>query len=331
MRNCGKIKTLGQIAELIGAELVGDGSIQVNGINGLAGANVSEITFISDEKYLGKIKESSAAAIITNKKPDGITIPLLLVKNVDAAVIDVLKIFDNTPLPPPGVHPSAVIEADVEIGEGTYIGPGCYIGWNSKIGSNSRLDANVVVYHGCSIGNNCIIQANSTIGAVGFGYSFIDGQHRLIPHIGGVIIEDFVEIGANSCVDRAKFGNTIVGAGTKIDNLVQIGHNVVIGKCCLFASHVAIAGSCEIGNGVVMAGQAGIKDHIKIGDGVVVGAKAGVITDIAPGRHVLGIPAMDDKETKRIVLVTMKLPQMAKQLKELVRKVERLEAAENNK
>ncbi|NIA16847.1 MAG: UDP-3-O-(3-hydroxymyristoyl)glucosamine N-acyltransferase, partial [Planctomycetes bacterium] len=164
-----------------------------------------------------------------------------------------------------------------------------------------------------------------------FGYSFIDGQHRLIPHIGGVIIEDFVEIGANSCVDRAKFGNTIIGAGTKIDNLVQIGHNVVVGKCCLFAAHVAIAGSCEIGNGVVLAGQAGIKDHIKIGDGVVVGAQAGVITDIAPGRHILGSPAIDDKEIKRIVLTTMKLPQMAKQLKKLVKKVERLEAAENNK
>lgn len=332
MENDSKNKTLGRIAELIGAELIGDGSIQINGINGLARAEVNEITFISDEKYLGKIKESSAGAIITNKKPEGITTPLLLVKNVDAAVIEVLKMFAKGPLlPQPGIHPTAVIEADVEIGQGTYIGPGCYVGGNSKIGFNSRLDANVVVYYGCRIGSNCVIQSNTTIGAVGFGYSFIDGQHKLIPHIGGVIIEDFVEIGANSCIDRAKFGNTIIGAGTKIDNLVQIAHNVITGKCCLFASHVAIAGSSEIGNGVVMAGQSGIKDHIKIGDGVVVGAQAGVITDIASGKHILGSPAMDDRETKRIVLTTMKLPQMAKQLKELVRKVERLEAAEDNK
>ena len=332
MENDTKNKTLGQIAELIGAELIGDGSIQIDGINGLAKAEINEISFVSDEKYLGKIKESSAGAIITNKKPEGITVPMLLVKNVDAAVIEVLKIFaKETPLPQSGVHPSAVIESNVEIGQGTYIGPGCYVGWNSKIGSNSRLDANVVVYHDCRIGSDCVIQANTTIGAVGFGYSFIDGQHKLIPHISGVIIEDFVEIGANSCVDRAKFGNTIVGAGTKIDNLVQIAHNVIIGKGCLFASHIAIAGSSEIGNGVVVAGQAGIKDHIKIGDGVVIGAQAGVITDIASGQRVLGSPAIDDKETKRIVLTTMKLPQMAKQLKKLVRKVERLEAAENNK
>lgn len=332
MENGSKNKTLDQIAELIGAELAGDGSIQINGINGIDRAEVNEITFISDEKYFGKIKESSAGAIIADKKLEGVAIPLLLVKNVDMAVIEVLKLFsEGPPAPQPGIHPSAVVEADAEIGDGTYIGPGCYVGANSRIGSDSRLDANVVVYHDCRIGSNCIIQANTTIGAVGFGYSFIDGRHRLIPHIGGVIIEDFVEIGANSCVDRAKFGNTIIGAGTKIDNLVQIAHNVVVGKCCLIVAQVAIAGSSEVGNGVVMAGQAGIKDHIKIGDGVIIGAQAGVMTDISPGRHILGSPAMDDKETKRIVLTTMKLPRMAKQLKRLAKKVERLEAAENNK
>ncbi|NIA17341.1 MAG: UDP-3-O-(3-hydroxymyristoyl)glucosamine N-acyltransferase, partial [Planctomycetes bacterium] len=198
MENGSKNKTLSRIAELIGAELVGDGSIQINGINGLAAAGADEITFVSDEKYFGKIKESSAAAIITDKKPEGITTPLLLVKSVDMAVIEVLKIFAKGPPPPqPGIHPGAVVEAGVEIGEGTYIGPGCYVGANSRIGSNSRLDANVVIYHNCRIGNNCVIQSNTTIGAIGFGYSFIDGQHRLIPHIGGVIIEDFVEIGAN--------------------------------------------------------------------------------------------------------------------------------------
>lgn len=345
-----KVLTAGRIAEIIDAELIGNGSVQINGMNGIARARTDEITFASEEKYISKVKDSSAGAFIVSRRLEDIAKPLLIVENVDAAVIDVLKLFaEEPPKPTPGIHPSAVIEDGAEIDDSVSIGPaacirtgakigahtvigsGCHIGWNSKIGADCRLDANVVIYHDCRIGNNCIIQANTTIGAIGFGYSFIDGQHKLIPHIGSVIIEDFVDIGANAGIDRAKFRNTIIGAGTKIDNQVQIGHNVVVGKCCLIVSHAAVAGSSEIGNGVILAGQVGIKDHIKIGDGVIVGAQAGVITDITPGSKVVGTPAMDDKETKRIVLATMKLPKMAKQLKELTKKVERLEAAENNK
>ena len=344
------IVTVNQIAEITSAELFGDGSIQISGINSVARAGADEITFVSEKKYIRKVKDSSAAAIIVNKKTEDTARPLLIVGNVDAAVIEVLKIFaEEPPTMEPSIHPTAVIEDGAEIDESAYIGPaacirakakigphtvigpGCYIGWNTKIGADCRLDANVVIYHNCRIGNNCIIQANATIGAIGFGYSFIDGEHKPIPHIGGVIIEDFVDIGANTCVDRAKFGNTIVGAGTKIDNQVQIAHNVIIGKCCLITAQVAIAGSSELGNGVVLAGQVGIADHIKIGDGVIVGAQAGVMTDIGPGRKVVGTPALDDKETMRIVLTSMKLPEMVKQLKKLIRKVERLEAAENNK
>ena len=188
----------------------------------------------------------------------------------------------------------------------------------------------MVVYHNCTIADNCIIGANSTIGATGFGYYFIDGQHRLIPHTGSVIIEDCVEIGANSCIDRAKFGNTIIGAGTKIDNLVQIAHNVVIGKCCLIVAQVGISGSTRLGNGVVLAGQVGIKDHITIGDGTQVGAQAGVINDIGPNEQVVGSPAIDAKEKFRQVLLEKNLPEMSKQLKQLIKRVEELEAAENN-
>ena len=187
-----------------------------------------------------------------------------------------------------------------------------------------------MVYHNCSIGNNCIIGANSTIGATGFGYYFIDGQHRLIPHTGSVFIEDCVEIGANSCIDRAKFGNTVIGAGTKIDNLVQIAHNVIIGKCCLIVAQAGIAGSSKLGNGVVLAGQVGIKDHITIGDGTQIGAQAGVINDIEPNKQVVGSPAIDIKEFFRQVLLEQKLPEMSKQLKELIKRVETLEAAKDN-
>jgi UDP-3-O-[3-hydroxymyristoyl] glucosamine N-acyltransferase len=228
------------------------------------------------------------------------------------------------------VGPLAYIRIGARIGERTVISAGCKIGEGSVIGKDCRLDDNVVVYHNCTIGNNCIIGANTAIGATGFGYYFIDGQHRLIPHTGGVVIEDCVEIGANSCVDRAKFGNTVIGAGTKIDNLVQIAHNVVIGKCCLIAGQAGIAGSTKLGNGVVLAAQVGIKDHITIGDKTQIGAQAGVMNDIGPNKQVLGSPAINIKEFFRQVLLEQKLPEMSKQLKQLIKRVETLEAAKDN-
>jgi UDP-3-O-[3-hydroxymyristoyl] glucosamine N-acyltransferase len=176
-----------------------------------------------------------------------------------------------------------------------------------------------------------VIQANSTIGSTGFGYSFIDGAHRLIPHNGGVIIEDFVEIGTNCCVDRAKFDNTIIGAGTKIDNLVQIAHNVIIGKCCLIVAQCGISGSCRIGDGAVLGGQAGLKDNIEIGNGTMVGAQAGVIQNIPAGKTLWGTPAIDKNEILRIFSLSRRLPDIVKQIKRLIKKVESLEAAEDNK
>ena len=188
-----------------------------------------------------------------------------------------------------------------------------------------------MVYHNCKIGNNCIIQANTTIGSVGFGYYPIDGQPRLIPHNGGVVIEDCVEIGANNCVDRAKFGNTVIGAGTKTDNLVQIAHNVVIGKCCLIAGQVGISGSCRLGDGVVLAGQAGIADHKEIGSGAVIGADSGVMDNIAAGQRVLGMPAIDARKELQIWALKKHLPDMAKQLKDVIRRVDKLETSEDDK
>jgi UDP-3-O-[3-hydroxymyristoyl] glucosamine N-acyltransferase len=211
------------------------------------------------------------------------------------------------------------------------IGSGCHIGQNSRIGKNCRLDSNVVVYHNCLVGDNVIIQANSTIGSTGFGYSYIDNAHRLIPHNGGVIIEDFVEIGANTCIDRAKFGNTIIGAGTKIDNLVQIAHNVVIGKCCLIAAMVGISGSCRIGDGVVLAGQVGLVDNIEIGSGTMVGAQAGVINNVPAGQKLAWTPALEWNEAMRVMGLTRRLPKMAGQLKEMNKRLEELEAAEDHK
>jgi UDP-3-O-[3-hydroxymyristoyl] glucosamine N-acyltransferase len=279
-----------------------------------------------------------------------LTRPQLIVKNVNAALIEALNIFapelrtvvkgidatakvgrDVKIAKGVSVGPCAVIEDGVEIGEDSIIGSGCKIGQNSSVGKNCRLDSNVVVYHNCYLGNNVVIQANSTIGSTGFGYSFIGGVHRLIPHNGVVVIEDFVEIGANCCVDRAKFGETRIGAGTKIDNLVQIAHNVVIGRNCLIVAQVGIAGSCKIGNGVVLAGQVGLADNIEIGDGAIIGAQSGVGHSVAAGHQQLGTPAIDKAEALRVINLTKRLPKLAEQLKQLSKRIERLEAPEDDK
>lgn len=336
--------TVSQLAQIAGAQLIGSGNAQISRVAPFESAGPDSITFAADEKLLEKINDCKAAAVIVGQKTES-KIPLLLVDNVEKALIKVLRQFmPELEKQPAGIHQSAVIhkvsqidktasigpfvniKKGVKIGSNTFVGSGCAIGENVVIGSNCQIEENVVIYHNCVIGNDCIIGANSTIGMTGFGYYFLDGRHQLIPHTGGVIIEDCVEIGANTCIDRAKFGNTIIGAGTKIDNLAQIAHNVVIGKCCLIVSQAGIAGSSKIGNGVVLAAQAGIKDHITIGDGTQIGAQAGVINNYGPNKKIIGSPAIDSKEKYRQVFLTHKLPEMNKQLKQLIKKVEELES-----
>jgi UDP-3-O-[3-hydroxymyristoyl] glucosamine N-acyltransferase len=340
--------TVSQLARAAGAQLIGSGDAEIYRVAPFESAAADSITFASDEKLLDSIAGCKAGAIIVGKKVES-NIPLLVVGNVEKALLAVLKEFVPRLAPPqPGIHKSAIVESGAsvgptasigpfayirsgaKIGENSVIGAGVKIGENSVVGNDCRIEDNVVIYHNCKIGNNCVIAANCTIGATGFGYYFIDGKHQLIPHTGGVIIEDCVEIGANTCVDRAKFGNTLIGAGTKIDNLVQIAHNVVIGKCCLIISQVGIAGSSKLGNGVVLAGQVGVKDHINIGDGTQIGAQAGVINDIPAAQQVVGSPAIDIKEKLKQVMVEQKLPQMHKQLKQLAKRIEAIEAAKNN-
>ncbi len=346
--NIQKKYTVAQLAQIAEAQLIGSGKAQVCRAASFESAGSDCITFAADEELLKNISACKAAAVIVNRKIDS-AVPLLVVDNVERALIKILAQFmPQLEKPLAGVHKSAVVEKGAlidetasigplayikkgaKIGAGTVIGAGCKIGENSIIGSDCRLEDNVVVYHNCSIGNNCIVGANSTIGATGFGYYFIDGRHQQIPHTGGVVIEDCVEIGANSCIDRAKFGNTVIGAGTKVDNLVQIAHNVVIGKCCLIIAQAGIAGSSKLGNGVVLAAQAGIKDHIIIDGGTQIGAQAGVMNDIGPNKQVVGSPAIDVKEKFRQIHFTQKLPEMSRQLKELIKRVETLEAAKNN-
>ena len=342
--------TVGELAKRIAAELIGDGPVEIEGVGPVESADKSKITFVTNDKYIDALKKSVAGAVLVTRAIEGLSKPQLVVEDIDTALIEVLSLFaPDLKAVPEGIDPGAkigedakiaesasigygaVIDDGVEIGKNTIISAGCKIGQNSQIGDNCRLDSNVVVYHNCVIGNHVIIQANSTIGSTGFGYSLIEREHRLIPHNGIVVIEDFVEIGANCCIDRAKFGETKIGAGTKIDNLVQIAHNVIIGKCCLIVAQVGIAGSSKLGDGVILAGQVGIADNIDIGEKVIVGAKAGVIHNIASGKHVYGSPANDIKETLKTICLTRRLPKLVEQLKQLSKRLEKLEAAKNNK
>jgi len=339
-----------ELAKRLGAELVGDGDGWVDAVGPIEAAEQSAVTFITDEMLLRELKKTRAVAVIVGRRVEEMGRPQLVVKDVNAALIKALSVFaPELKAAPKGVDPSAKVGRDVKIGKGVSVGPGvviddkveigensvigagCKIGENSKLGKDCRLDCNVVVYHNCVVGNSVVIQANSTIGSVGFGYYLIDGAHRLIPHNGGVVIEDFVEIGANCCIDRAKFGNTRIGAGTKIDNLVQIAHNVVIGRCCLIAGQAGLAGSTRLGDGVVLGGQVGISDNLKIGDGVMVAAKSGVTHDIAAGQRIFGMPATEQREAIKTIGLTRRLPKMIELLRELGERVKKLEASKDDR
>ena len=345
--------TVEQLAKRLGAELTGNANEigrQITAVSPVKTAVESEVTFVTDDKHKASLSQSRAGAVIVSARIENLDKPQLIVKNVNAALIETLRIFaPELKSATEGIDPTAkvadnakiatgvsiganvVIDDGAEIGQNSIIGSGCKIGENSKLGEHSRLDSNVVIYYNCCIGNNVIVQANSTIGSTGFGYSFIDGAHRLIPHNGGVIIEDFVEIGANCCVDRAKFGNTVIGAGTKVDNLVQIAHNVVIGKCCLIVAQAGIAGSCKLGDGVVLGGQVGLADNIEIGDGTMIGAQSGVSSSVPAGQKLLWTPAIKKEDAMRTIGLVLRLPKMAKQLKQLSKRIEKLEAAEDDK
>ncbi len=328
--------TVKELAKWLGAELLGAGSGAVRAVGPIASADQTTLTFLASDKHLAELKSSRAGAVIVVKPIEGLSMPQLVVGNVNAALIESLEIFAPKLKPPaPGVDPTArlgqrarigkgasvgayvVIDDGVEIGDDTIIAGGCKIGENTRIGRASRLDCNVVIYHNCIIGNNVVIQANSAIGSTGFGYASIDGAHRLIPHNGIVVIEDFVEIGANCCVDRAKFGETRIGAGTKIDNLVHIAHNVVIGKCCLIAGQVGISGSCKLGNGVVLGGQVGLADNVELGDGVMLAAQSGVMANIQAGKRMFGSPPVEIKQAFRIIAATLRLPKLLEHFRQL--------------
>ncbi len=335
--------TLREIAEAIGGYLEGDPTLEIKGVAPLEKAGEGDISFVDAERLLKKAEESGASALIV-KEGWKVNKPAIFVVNPRLALIRVLELFSHRYQPRPGIHPTAVIEEEVElgrdvhigaftyigantrIGNGTLIYPLVYIGNNCKIGNNCLLYPRVVLYEDTEIGNNCIIHSGAVIGADGFGYVEQEEGRLKIPHIGKVVIEDDVEIGANTTIDRATMGETRIGKGTKIDNLVQIAHNVEIGENSVIVAQVGISGSVKIGKGVTIAGQAGIADHLEIGDGAIIAAQAGVIGNVKPHTVVSGYPAREHLKQMRALSLVQKLPQIVEKIEELEKEMKKLQA-----
>ena len=344
-----KSLTVRQAADLLGARLEGDGSASVSGVASLQDASASDVTFAAEARHADRLTDCLAGAAIVGDFSVQSRTPLLRVSNVQVALARLLDYFSpGEDLPPVGISPSATISSDATIGENVAIGPGVCVGPHAAIGRASVLCANVsvgaevvvgdntvlfegvVVRRGCRIGRNVRIGPNSVIGFDGFGYYFSDGKHHRVPHIGVVEIEDEVELGACTCVDRAKFGATRIGAGTKIDNLVQIAHNVQVGENCLMASGVGVSGSAKLGAYVVLAGGVGIRDNITLGQGVQCAAMSGVANDIPPGLVVAGVPAAPAREAFRQIQALTKLPELLKRVRELEARLHAIESAKND-
>lgn len=311
--------TIQEINYLLKGELIGNTSHKIEGPEELQKAKKQHITFIGSGKYVKYWAETEASAVLVN---DNLTVEpgdnraVIKVKNADLAMAKVLELF-NPPAPEfeTDIHPTAVIHETAKIGSGCKIGANCYVGKDVVLGNGVILYPNVCVFdettigdntiawsgtvirERCIIGNHCIFHTNVSIGADGFGYRPSDDGRGLtkIPQIGNVIIGHHVEIGANSCVDRAKFSSTIIGDGCKVDNLVQIAHNSVMGRSCIMAGHSGLAGSVTLGDGVIIGGSASIRDHTTIESGATVGAGSGVMNNVKAGETVLGYPAQDAK------------------------------------
>ncbi len=309
------------IAQAVKGKIEGNASFSVTGAAGLLDAGATEVSFFHNPKYAEQLAATRASAVLIPENTNGLNLPSgktwIRVANPQWAFAQVLGLIQNArPLHPNGVHPKAHVDPSAVVGKGTHIYPGCYIGHNVRLGENCLLYPNVVLREDTQIGDRVIIQAGAVLGADGYGFATQDGKHHKIPQIGRVVIEDDVEIGANCTIDRATTGETRIGAGTKIDNLVHIAHNVRIGKNCLIVAQVGIAGSTQIGQNVVIGGQVGIVGHVTIEDGVVIAAQSGIMNNVEKGQVLFGSPARPHRETMKLLALYGRLPEIFEAFKQ---------------
>jgi len=332
---------LKEIAALVDGYLVGEAEFEIKGINNLEEAQAEDLVFLFHPRYLEQARVSRARSIVLGEVEAQSLVGknLLIVDNPRLAYIKLAKYFSPFVFPPAGVHPSAFVHPQASLAEGVVVGPfsvieegatiaagtclfsQVYVGKGVKIGADCLIFPQVVIREQCQIGNRVILQAGVVIGGDGFGYERTKDGYLKLPHIGRVVIEDEVEIGANSTVDRATMGETRVGAGTKIDNLVMVAHNVKIGKNVVIVAQSGIAGSSTIGDNSVLAGQSGVVDHCKLESGVTVLSRGGVVNDIPAGKTVSGFPAQEHHQHLRQQALVKKLPQLWQRVRSLEKKI----------
>ena len=336
---------LSEIASLIHGEVIGNGNVEIRDVAKIEDAQQGHITFLASLKYAKYLKDSKASAIITPRDFEAAgDIPIVRTENPYYAFMQTIALFHPpAPLIEKGIHPSAVIGERTELGKDLSIGPHVFIGRECRIGDGTVLMPSVVIGDGVHIGDGCVIHANvslrekvvignrvvihngAVIGSDGFGFAPEAGIYHKIPQIGTVVIEDDVEIGANTTIDRATMGETIIKKGAKLDNLIQVGHNCTIGENTVIAGQAGLSGSTHIGKGVRVGGQVGFAGHLDVGDGAAVGAQSGVNKSIPPGLYVFGYPARPHMEEFRIQAVIKKLPQLQKELMDLKKKIRKSE------
>lgn len=326
---------LAQIASALDARLEnGSPNTEIGGVAGIEQAGSGELTFVANAKYAAAARKTKAAAVIVAEDFPAIATAMLRCKNPYLAFARAIALFHQASEFTPGIHPTALVHPSARIGEGAHVGPYVVISEDVQIGKNAVLLAHVVIYRGarigdnftahahavvrerCRLGNNVLLQNGAMIGADGFGFAKDDHGHwHKIPQPQPVVIDDDVEIQANSCIDRASVGETHIARGTKIDNLVQVGHGSHIGEDSLLASQVGLAGSTEVGNNVILTGQVGVVGHCKIGDGAIVTPQSGVAGDVAAGAVVSGAPAIDHKLWLKVSALLSRLPEIAKAMR----------------
>ncbi|MFB3903513.1 MAG: UDP-3-O-(3-hydroxymyristoyl)glucosamine N-acyltransferase [Acidobacteriota bacterium] len=334
---------LRRIAELLNCELRGSGDVEISGVAGIEEAEATDLTFVANVKYLPKIKTTRAAAIILSPEAPETGTPSLRCADPYTAFAKAIELFYQAPKPLPGIHPTAVISPDVILGDNASIGANVVIGEGARLGQNCTLYPNVTIYpfaqigddfvaHSnsvvreyCRIGNRVILQNGAVIGADGFGFApQKNGGYYKIVQSGIVVLEDDVEIGAHTCVDRATVGETRIGRGTKLDNLVQIGHGSQVGQDTAMAAQAGLAGSTKVGNRVFLGGQVGAAGHLSIGDGVVAIAQTGIARSVESGKMISGSPEMDFALWKKNYILMLGFPELVQTVKQLKKEVAEL-------